>query len=669
MPLAKLPSVLLPRLRVSMISAMLLSGTALAAAAPAAFVLVGATRAEQTVSMAFSLPSRDPAGAAAFVADVTRLGDPLYRHYLTPEEYAARFGASQADYDALVAWAKTAGLAVGERYAARTVLPVSGSAAVLARLMGVTFNDYRDANGRIFHVADNAGFLPAEVADKVDGVIGLSGVPGFVPYVRRLPAGVKPTASGTGPNGGFLAADLRAIYAVQPQPFSSQTQTLAVFEQGGFDPEDVATYLKRNKLPAVPVRARTVNNYGGGINDPGVELEAVLDIDMLIGINPAARQVLVYENGQDSFPQALLECLSAMASDNAAKSISISYGQDEALQGQSAITAENTVLTQMAAQGQAVFASSGDDGAYGDQSAGPLNVSDPASQPYVTGVGGTTLFSANDTYQAEKTWDDFGNVFTNLGASGGGISTAWPIPSYQAMAQPSSNGGSDTQRNVPDVAAVGDPLTGVDIYSRLNGGWVTVGGTSVSAPIWAGFYSLVNAASEGLGFGVVGFANPPIYYLGSGANAQGVLSPDFNDVIIGRNGYAPFGTDGFYAGIGYDDTTGFGSLNANALIDLSILPTAAETDQPPAPYDLVVDAASTKATITWKGAKGDKGYIVYLATYASSNEVSATLQGGMSATVTGLAPNTYYEFVIVSITAGGRAVSIPDIFSTSQKAS
>jgi kumamolisin len=74
-----------------------------------------------------------------------------------------------------------------------------------------------------------------------------------------------------------------------------------VFEQGGFDPKDVQKYLATNKLPSVPVTVRNVNGYGGGINDPSVELEAVLDIDMIIGINSAVKQVLVYEDGDDPF--------------------------------------------------------------------------------------------------------------------------------------------------------------------------------------------------------------------------------------------------------------------------------------------------------------------------------------------------------------------------------
>jgi len=502
---------------IAALSPLLLATQAFAAGAlstPSNASLVGKTSAEKQITVLLSLPSQDPDGAASFATHVSTPGDPLYRHYLTPEQFAARFGANESDYEATVAWAKARGMTVGEHFVARTILPVTGAVATMESAMGVTFSDYLDkTTGRTFYAASSEAHLPAAIASKVDGVIGLSSAVHFTPHVKRLPLGVAPNESGSGPNGAFSASDLRSIYSIPAESFGTKTQTLAVFEQGGFDPADVATYLKHNKLPTVPVQARSVNDYGTGIDDPDVELEAVLDIDMQIAMNPTAKQIIVYEDGSDAFPVALVASFSAMATDGIAKSISVSYGEDEGQVGKAAMKAENTVLTELAAQGQAVFASAGDNGAYGNYTYA-LNVADPASQPMLTGVGGTTVFTVpGPFYQAEEVWNELG---IGLGATGGGISRVWPIPSYQNAVSYLiiQNGGSETMRNVPDVAAVGDPVTGVAVYSFLNGGWLTVGGTSVSAPIWAGFYSLVNAASEGLGFGSAGFANPALYTLG-----------------------------------------------------------------------------------------------------------------------------------------------------------
>jgi kumamolisin len=660
-----------PRLRALILaSSMLMPGLALAEGAvsvasdaslphPGA-TLVGATSATKTITLAIVLPSRDPAGAQEFATRVTTPGDPLYRQYLRPGQYAARFGAKPADYDSLLAWAQAQGLTPGEEFTARTVLPVTGTVAAIDAAFGVTISDYRNAKGQIFYAADRNPSLPATIAAKVVGVVGLSSTASFVPLARIKPAGAAPLESGTGPGADFLAADLRRAYSVPAQIFTKPSQTLAVFEQGGFDPNDVAVYLAKNKLPAVPVVVRGVDGYGGGIDDEGVELEAVLDIDMQIGMNPAAKQILVYEDGAGGFPVELLDSLSAMATDDKAKSISISYGQDETLQGATAIQAENTVLLQMVSQGQAVFVASGDNGAYGNSSL-PLNVADPASQPEVTAVGGTTLFTgAKQSYMAESAWNDLG-IFE--GATGGGVSTVWKLPSYQepyGYPITTGNGGSATYRNVPDVAAVADPLTGVAIYSKLNGGWVTIGGTSVAAPIWASVYSLANDASEGFGFGTIGFANPPLYTI---ASSNDLFAPDLRDVVDGSNGsIADYGIAGFNAGYGYDNTTGLGSFyGANLVAELALLPTRKNSAPPAAPTDLKAVTTSTSVTLSWKPVAGATGYLISGFGENSYGTLSSFLQKDRVAKYTGLVPGSVYEFFVSAFSAGGLTQAAPVI--------
>jgi kumamolisin len=654
------------------LTAMMLCTTALAAApampAAQAAVLLGATEAGKSITLALTLPSRDPEGAKAFADHVATPGDPLYRQFLTPAEYAARFGANPADYAAAVAWAKSEGLSVGEHYAAGTVLPVTGPASKLQSLFAVTFKNYRDAaSGRVFYAADGEATLPSALTAKVDGVLGLSSASHFLPFVKRTPAGARPMA-GSGPGGTYLAYDLRTAYNIYPQDSSAPKQTVAVFEQGGFDPNDVAKYLARNSLPSVPVQARSVDGYGTAIDNADVELEAVLDIDMLIGINPALAKVIVYEDGVDSFQVALLDSLSAMANDNTVKTISISYGQDEGLQGSAAIKAENTVLTQMTAQGQAVFVSSGDSGAYGD-SPPSLNVSDPASQPYVTGVGGTSLTTGtHHGYDGEVVWNDFAEGY---GATGGGVSGVWKIPAYQIYLGHSlalHNGGSSKYRNVPDVSAVGDPLTGVAVYSKLNGGWLSVGGTSVSAPIWAGFYSLANAASESLGFGSIGFADPILYAIDEPITSTVFYLP-FNDITQGDNGYTAAGLPaGFTAGQYYDNTTGLGSPKGGQTeVDLAVLPALAGTNPPPPPKGLSAALTPTTAALKWTGDKADNGYLVFVANYYTGQTVDVSIQKKLSLSVSGLAPGGTYVYSVSAITSGGFTNSASDIFTLPKK--
>jgi len=657
----------------AMISALVLPAAALASATVSvpsdALILrpgatIGArTAANRQMTIALSLPSRDPKGAADFVTHVYTKGDKLFRQYLTPAEFAARFGARTEDYKALIAWAKANGLKPGDEFTAHTVLPLTGTAAAFEAAFGVIFHDYTDAKGAVFYAADAEPSVPAGLAGKIDGVLGLSSANHFRPLARKLPQGVHPLESGTGPGNAFSASDLRAAYIVPSEVKPGQTQSLGIFEQGGFTQADVTTYQTMNKLPAVPVIVHGVDGYGGGVNDPDIELEAVLDIDMQMAINPAAKQITVYEDGSDSFPVALVDSFSAMATDGTATSISVSYGLDEAIQGKPAIKAENKVLTQLAAQGQAVFVSSGDDGAYGHEPP-TLNVSDPASQPYVTGVGGTTLFTGPmETYYAEEVWNNLGD---GEGATGGGVSMMWPIPSYQlafGSSVATANGGSAKRRNVPDVAAVGNPLTGVAVYSAINGGWITIGGTSVSAPIWAGFYSLANAASESLGFGNLGFANPTLYTL---ANSSGYFYPDFFDVTDGSNGNKHiYGKGGFNAGYGYDNTTGWGSFDgANMVLELALYPTRGGTTPPSAPTELTAIPATTSIGLTWKKAKGDTAYLVIGFNYQAFESIPTFLTKSEKATVTGLISGTTYEFEIFAVSAGGITAAPPIFVST-----
>jgi subtilase family serine protease len=626
--------------------------------------LSGRMDAARPITIAIVLPLTDEKGAVSFATRVSQPGDPLFRQYLTPVQYAARFGARQADYDAVVAWAKANGLTPGEVYASRAVLPITGSAAAMEAALGVKFYNYKDAKGATYFAADRNASLPVEIAAKVNAVIGLSSANHFQPYVIIKPVSKGHTSNSQASAGGYTAKVLRTAYGVVPQALPNQTQTLAVFEQGGFFASDVAKYVVASKLPAIPVIARGVNGYGTSVDDPSVELEAVLDIDMQMAMNPAARRIIVYEDGTDSFPVALLDSFSAMATDNQAKTISVSYGMDEDYTYAADVAAENDALVQLTAQGQAVFVSTGDLGAYGDAPPN-LHTSDPSTQPFVTAVGGTTLFvNSRGGYLAEEVWNDL----PTFGATGGGISTYWPIPSYQAgLYGTTQNGGSGTMRNTPDVAAVASPLTAVSVYSALNGGWVTVGGTSVSAPIWAGMYSLGSAASEALGFGTPGFANPILYRIsvGYGLYAQGLL-----DLYDGSNGDANvYGAPGYNSGFGYDNCSGLGSIQAAASLaaNIGVVPALFHGGTPPGPPGhMLAVPTSTSVTLSWSAASGAGGYIVQ----------GAKVQGILTTSLpnyvshkapfveTGLRPNNYYTFTVVAVGPNGTTESAPVYIKT-----
>jgi subtilase family serine protease len=643
------------------------------------------TSQKMTVLLVF--PLSNFSGAVDYAKRVSTPGDPLYGRFLSPDQFAKSYGASAADYDSAQQWARNNALTVGESNRSRTILRLSGTVGQMEALFKTAMKNYRDPNGEPFFSAATEPQIPSELVGKINGLIGLTSAVKYAPNVRIARKDVltrtpKPeTAGGTGPLGAYSASDIRTAYSIPNQFDTTRTEVAAVFEQGGFDPNDVKTYISENNLPTVPVAVRNVNGYTGAINDPGVELEAVLDIDTLIGVNPRIEKVLVYEDGDDPFAVALLASLTSMADDDTAKIISISYGTDEVIQGNDQLAAEGQVFTQLAAQGQTVVVSAGDNGAYG-RLGFSLNVEDPASQPLVTSVGGTTLFTRqNEVYAAEEVWNLLGS---GHGATGGGVSSYWALPSYQVVGikllginpptsnaplpapppiawlpplQPvaTGNGGSSTNRNVPDVSAVGDPTTGVAIYSALNGGWVQVGGTSLSAPIWAGYLTILDAARRTLGYGGIGFFNPALYL-------SGYNNFDMFDITDGTNGNAAiFGIPGFSAGPFYDNCSGLGSMRGTDFaLALLLLPTSTAT--PPDVVRGVSGTASiTTAKVSWTPSPLATGYIVQA---ESATNLLNFITVGSSIKLTGLSSNTVYEVWVSAVNTSGVALPPNPIFLT-----
>ena len=331
---------------------------------------ISALDPNKEISVVLSLPLADAEGAARFVQRVSDPKDPLYRHYLTPESFAARFGANATNYAALKDWAVANGLRISQESSARTALTVRGSVGQFQTLFETKLDIYQTADGKQFYSARLAPTIPSAIASQVDGVMGLTNSIQYAPLAKigkifgesPITPGVRTdTAGGTGPGGAYAASDLRTAYGI-PSFGGVAPQTVAVFEQGGFFKSDVAEYIRTMNLPTPDVKFVSVNGYNGEVNDAGVELEAVLDIDMVIGINPAVSSVLVYEDGNDSFQVAIIDALQQVASDNKAQTLSISYGLDEVQQGNAQLKAENSALTQLAAQGITVLVSSGDGG-------------------------------------------------------------------------------------------------------------------------------------------------------------------------------------------------------------------------------------------------------------------------------------------------------------------
>jgi len=593
--------------------------------------LVAPVDGNKQIGVVLALPSSDPAGLAAFVKHVSTPGDPLFRQYITPQQFAQKFGGNEADYTALKNWAAANGMVVSQESMTRTNLTVRGRVSQFQTLFKTQLHTYQATDGQTFYSASIKPTIPSEIASKISGVIGLTAgkplaqqsriakVLGENPQVKS-DAMRADTAGGTGPGGTYSCTDLRTIYGIPTWGVLEKGMTVAVFEQGYYRPSDVKKYFEKFGIGQHTEQTAISVDQSPIDLEPAVEGEACLDIDMLVGMNPHIAEVKVFidDYQYDPFPVAMVDTFQAIADDGTPQIVSVSYGLDEGYFGSDAENAEDTTLQQLAAEGITVFASSGDRGAFGDGANyyynTPYNVADPCSDPYVTGVGGTSLFTGpHDSYENEITW----NELPDDGATGGGISSFWSIPDYQGSTFEgqsfSFNGGSSTYRNVPDVGAVADPLTGVGIYVKDGGGWIQIGGTSLACPVWAGYVSTINAALNWSGLGNIGFFNPTLY---------GALSTDIGlgatnylfDIQSGTNGDMsyPYGYPGFTAGIGADNCTGAGSI-IGGVFAISVLLSGNQPGTPPGPLTVAVPkVTSTSIKATWSAASGTKGYVAGL---------------------------------------------------------
>jgi subtilase family serine protease len=601
-----------------------------------------------TIPLTFALPLRDQAGMEDLLRRLYDPADPQYGHFLTSDEFAARFGPTQDDYDAVADYARGLGLTVTGTHSNRALLNVEGHAVAVEAAFNLNLSHFRTAEGREFHAPDNDPEVPDSVASRIIGVIGLDNSAvwhrhsTFVSAVD--PALISPDQIGTGPGLALAPNDILTAYNLKGVAANGSGQTLALFELDGYKPADVAGYESRFGLPAVPLQNVLVDGFPGSAGSGAIEV--TLDIELQIALSPGASRIIVYEGPNSS--TGVVDTYHRIANDNLAKQISTSWGLSEGQSSPAIISSENAAFQQMAAQGQTIYAAAGDSGAFDNGTA--LSVDDPASQPFVTGVGGTHLaVNVGETYNHESSWNV--NNTVSGGAGGGGVSSVWSIPAWQ---QGIVSVASTTRRNVPDVALNADQNTGYSIF--FNGGWWVVGGTSCAAPLWAAFTARVNQQRSANGSTPLGFANPAIYQLASGAK----YAADFHDIADGS-------TNLFYKAVtGYDNSTGWGSFNgANLLADLA--PVVVATTPPPAPASLTAVAGNAAVTLNWSASSGATSYNVYRGT-ASGNEGTIPIAAGIVATafVDSSVTNgvTYFYKVSATNSSGTSALSTVEASAT-----
>lgn len=518
----------------------------------------GRLAATNRLDLVIGLPLHNQAALTNLLQELYNPGSTNFHHYLTPEQFAASFGPTVADYQKVLQFAQTNGLTVVRTYGDCRLVAVSATVADIEKAFHVRLYTYR-------HPTENREFYAPDVEPSVDAGVPIQSIAGLNNYFRPRPASHpqpstprtgQPALNGTGQGGYLQGKDFRNAFA-HGVTLTGAGQYVGLVEFDGYFTSDIDLYESQSGLPNVPLTIVPLSGSSGfPDNNTNYISECSLDIEMVISMAPGLTQLYVFEG--NTFD----EILDSMIGYNQIKQFSASWV------GFSFDSTGDGYLQQMVAQGQSFFQASGDGEAYTQPITGPCD------DPYITSVGGTvlTLDSTGSNYVSETVWNSGFQVpgwglngdytkGTNQGGywgSGGGISSTYPIPGWQTGAGASSVGGSSAQRNIPDVALTAQNIW-VDYFNGLHGPFE---GTSCAAPLWAGFTALVNQQATADGKPSVGFLNPTLYYIAEQPGYAGC----FNDITNGNDTW-PDSPNAFQAAKGYDLCTGWGSPNGASMIN------------------------------------------------------------------------------------------------------
>jgi len=569
----------------------------------------------QTVSIVFKI--RNQQDLERFISQSVDPSSRHFRDFMNTEEFADRYAPLPWDFFHVLEYIKKQGITVNEIMDNRMVIRATGTTAQFNALLNTELHEYSE-HGHRFHRPSKNLQVPEEIKDIVLTVMGLDTQPAVRSHSidinqiitpdmmgNPLPLAVPSAqAAATGVPGNLTVADVANLYNINPlyhQRINGGGQTLGIATMATFDPADAYAYWNALGLNVDPHRIQVIPIDGGAGSDPIGVSETTLDVEQAGGLAYRSK-ILVYEAPNTS--SGFLDLFYRAVSDNRVDTLSVSWGLTEFFYDETTRQAYHQAFLEAAAQGIPVFAASGDAGAfdvtryYSAPYFSPLNSVDfPASDPYITAAGGTTLptslsiFGSNVVVPQERPWGwnylenavvqsqgqfVYDTQFFPVGG-GGGVSSFFPVPTWQAgipgaQATPSDfstwtyypsypdTSGSQfwgtlpsgfAGRNVPDVSLNADPLTGYQIY--LDGSFRAFGGgTSFVAPQLNGIASLLTQATGGR----LGFLNPQLYRLFA-KHGYGPRSP-FRAITTGDNLY-------WQAGPHYNPASGLGTLDVSIL--------------------------------------------------------------------------------------------------------
>jgi kumamolisin len=464
---------------------------------------------------------------------------------VTREEYEARYGADREDVKRVKEFARTHHLAVSDVNLNARTLKLSGPAEACGKAFQVDLGHYQSPVAT-YRGRTGSVYIPASLEGIILSVHGLDNRPQAHPHFR-LASDRQPNTLRAAASVSYSPLQVAQFYDF-PTSAKGHGQTIGIIELGGgYTQSDLDSYYRTLGIsPAPSVSAVSVD---GGKNlltgdTSGPDTEVMLDIEVAGAVAPQAKIVVYFAPNTDA---GFLDAINQAVGDkqNKPSVISISWGGPESTWTSQSLQSYNSALQAAAAVGVTVCLASGDNGSTDGVTDGLQHVDFPASSPYALACGGTHLTASGSTITAEIVWNDL----PSNGATGGGISAMFPLPTWQAGAHvpPSANAGKFVGRGLPDVAGDADPGTGFQV--GVDGTDTVVGGTSAVAPLWAGLIACMNSALKA----PVGYFNPTLY------QQIAAKAGTFRDITSGNNG-------SYKAGSGWDACTGWGSPNGAAIL-------------------------------------------------------------------------------------------------------
>jgi pseudomonalisin len=487
---------------------------------------------------------------------VTTRGASDYQQFLTPQSFLDRFAPTPRQIERVTAYLRQNGFVGIKVSDNRMLISADGTVGTVKRAFNTPIVHFQQ-NGRMMYANAATAQVPEEFGDSVLAVLGLQNVTRAHTMAITGPR-TQATTLANGVAKGHYPMEFSAIYTADKLPKASNT-VVGIITIGGANQatSDLAQFTSANNLPPVNVSTvKTGDPSGNYDDDQGGQIEWDLDSQDIVGAAGGEVQRLIFyaADMNASGNTGLTQAFNQAVTDNIAKVINVSLGWCEAdAYSDGTMAAEDQIFTAAVAQGQTFSVSSGDEGVYecnnrGNPDGSTYSLSWPASSPNVIAVGGTTLYTgSNNAFASETVWNEGVDGSGKLWASTGGFSSFEPMPVWQRTLKVSPR---PAGRAVPDISFDAAQTTGSLIYT--SDGIAQVGGTSLSSPLFVGFWArLESAHSNSLGF--------PASKLYSAVAATPSL---VYDVTAGNNGYDGYG---YKAGPRWDYPTGWGSLRMASL--------------------------------------------------------------------------------------------------------